>query len=655
MNRLAWERSPYLRHAAHQKINWYPWCEDAFEKAKTEDKPIFLSSGAVWCHWCHVMARQCFDDDGVAGLLNENFVSIKLDRDERPDIDRRYQQAVAAMGLGSGWPLSVFLTYDKRPFYGGTYFPLHEGLGRPGFKTILRAVNELYRTKKDEIIEHSRQFVEMLKTETATKGDISLDIITTGVKAIELSADKAYGGFGHAPKFPMSGAIEFLLNRYHLSQDEQLSKIIIKTLISMAKGGIHDQLAGGFHRYSTDMTWTVPHFEKILDDNVWLLRNYIDAYNIFKDESFRAVALNIIDFFRNELSDDEGGFYASQDADVKPDDEGGYFTWSAQELKEPLDEDEYRVLSFYYLHDKGGMHHNPEKKVLFVSSDTDVQMTAKKLGITPEEVELIIDRGRKKLLEAREKRQKPFIDKTIYTSLNGMAISAFLKAYMAFRDDRIKSFALKSLERVIKENAGEDGLFHSAGVQAMLDDYIHLTDALISAYEVTGDNAYLARAEGIMKTCIERLWDKENGGFFDTEDAVLGIRLKGIDDAPHPSANSLAAILLVKLAFLLKDEGYRHYAEDIIRAFSYYSDSMGVHGGYFFCAVDAYYHMLEITVNSDVSSEIARKAISIFYPYKTISYGEDTGTVTLCYTGICHEPISNPENLDKVIKQIHRI
>ena len=350
MNRLAQEKSAYLRHAAQQKIDWYPWSEEAFEKAQKEDKPVFLSSGAIWCHWCHVMAKESFEDDEVAELLNDRYVAIKLDRDEHPDVDRRYQQAVTVMGANGGWPLSVFLTPEKIAFYGGTYFPVTDSFGKPGFKTLLKAMSEFYKTRKDEVYESSRKFHDFLKQQSPKKGKVSEVLVGEAVKSIMKGFDKTHGGFGSSPKFPMSGAIEFLLNRYFFTKDQTIEYALKKTLIAMASGGFYDQLGGGFHRYSTDEAWTVPHFEKMTEDNAWLLRNYADAYSLFDDEFYKKIAENIIFFIRSELSRPDGGFYASMDADVTPDDEGGYFTWTDDEVRRTLTADEYAVFSLYFMH-----------------------------------------------------------------------------------------------------------------------------------------------------------------------------------------------------------------------------------------------------------------------------------------------------------------
>jgi uncharacterized protein YyaL (SSP411 family) len=367
MNRLAHEKSAYLKHAAHQRIDWYAWSEEAFEKAHREDKPVFLSTGAIWCHWCHVMAQESFENEEIIKLLNDNFVNVKLDRDERPDIDRIYQNAVAAMGAGGGWPLSVFLTHDKMPFYGGTYFPPEDLYGRPGFKKVLKAVLELFTSKKEEISHYTGKLINALKPKPMDLEDLKESEVGKAVEKILSELDPQNGGFGTAPKFPMTGALEFLINRYVLTSKESIRHAVKKTLESMAKGGFHDQIQGGFHRYSTDEAWIIPHFEKMADDNAWLLRNYIDAYAIFGDEYFKDVATGIINFIQEVLSDTDGGFYASQDADVTPDDEGGYFTWTDEDFRKVMSDEEYRILSLYLFHEKGTMHHDGAKRVLFVS------------------------------------------------------------------------------------------------------------------------------------------------------------------------------------------------------------------------------------------------------------------------------------------------
>lgn len=650
MNRLATEKSAYLQHASHQKIDWFPWSEEAFDKAKIEDKPVFLSSGAIWCHWCHVMAKESFESDEIAQVLNENFVAIKLDRDERPDIDRRYQQAVTAMGLSGGWPLSVFLTGDKKPFYGGTYFPPADMYGRPAFKTILLAVSELYRTRKDEVREHSGQFVALLNQQDTAPGEINTTMIDHAAQGILPYIDKLHGGFGKAPKFPMSGAIEFLLNRYFFMRDERLGNLLKKTLNAMANGGFHDQLGGGFHRYSTDETWTVPHFEKMTDDNAWLLRNYIDAYSIFGDSYYREVAEGILCFVNKELSHPDGGFYASMDADVTPDDEGGYFTWTDEDFRKVLNEDEYKVLSVYFLHALNAVHHDPEKKVLSVMIGMEelAGMVSADVGA----VKGTIGQGKAKLLAERDARTKPFIDKALYTSLNGMMIAAHLKAYRVLQDETIRNFALKTLKRILEINAVDDRLYHSEGVRALLDDYIYLIDALLSAYEATGDQLHLEKARKYADRCIELFWDEEKGGFFDTDEEVIGIRLKGVEDIPRPSVNAVAIILLVKLSLMADDDRYRHLAEKSLKFFSPQAQIMGLHGGYYFCAMDAFFHMLKLDISTQPMSHLATEALKGFYPYTTIRYSGDSGYIIPCLGNTCYDPIDNADSLRKFFQTL---
>ena len=643
MNRLSKEKSPYLRHSAHQKVDWYPWSDDAFEVARREDKPIFLSSGAIWCHWCHVMAKECFEDGEIINLLNENFINIKLDRDERPDIDRRYQQAVAAMGSGGGWPLSVFLMPDKKPFFGGTYYPPEDRFGRPGFKKVLKAIAELYKSKKTEIAEYSIRLMDSLNPKPLEKGGIKEFFLDEGVASILSHFDPQNGGFGLSPKFPMPGVVEFLINRYFLTKKEPIGFAVKKTLESMAKGGFYDQIGGGFHRYSVDKAWVIPHFEKMADDNAWLLRNYIDAYGAFGNAYFKEIAEGIINFIRFVLSDPGGGFYASQDADVTPEDEGGYFTWRDEDFKKVLDDEEYRVLSLHLFSERGAMHHDESKKVLFVSMEGEE--IAGKLGIDMRTVSEIIKHGKEKLLKERNRRQAPFIDRTLYTSLNGMLISACLKAFRVLKDNVLKDVALKSLDRIVRSHFIHNGLFHTDGVRAELDDYINLIEASVAAYEVTGDSSYSRQADELMGLCIKKFWDEDEGGFFDTDSEVLGIRLKGIEDIPHPSANSLGIILLLKLYFMTGKKFYQQCAEAALTVFSLKAKDTGIHSGYYFCAHDAFFHILKLSLQTTPLSEIAEIALSSFTPHLSIIYGEDRGRIIPCIKDVCYEPIYDPDGL----------
>jgi uncharacterized protein YyaL (SSP411 family) len=650
MNRLSLEKSPYLKHAADQAIEWYPWSEEAFEKAAKEDKPVFLSTGAIWCHWCHVMAKESFADEEIAAILNEDFISIKLDRDERPDIDRRYQRAVSAMGNGSGWPLSVFLTPRKKPFFGGTYFPPEDMQGRPGFKKVLRTVAEFYKTRRGEIDEYTERLLDALKTESPSAGEISRTLLDQGESSILSAFDPEHGGFGTAPKFPAAGAIEFLMNRYFFTRKETAGYAVRKTLEAMAKGGFHDQIGGGFHRYSTDEAWRVPHFEKMADDNAWLLRNYSGAYAVFGSGYFRTVAEGIIRFSREVLSDPEGGFYASQDADVTPDDEGGYFTWTDEDFKALLNEKEYKVMALHLLHEKGSMQHDRSKKVLFVAMEPEE--IAGRTGYGLEKVLGIISSARGKLLMGRKSRILPFVDKTFYSGLNGMFISAFLSAYRVLGGAEVKDFALKSLERIWDSLIEDNELLHSEGIDGVLDDYVYVMASLIDAYEVTAQPVYLERAERIAGLCIKKFWDEGSGGFFDTEKEVLGIRIKAVEDIPHPSANSVGIMQLLRLHFITGKEEYYRRAEGGLKTFSGSAPDLNIHAGYYFCSMDAYFNMTKLTVGAPAGSEMAEAAVNFFRPYKTLAYDGEKDCVTPCLaSGACLEPICDPVALRKFLER----
>ena len=643
MNRLSKAKSAYLQHAATQKIDWYPWTEEAFERAKEEDKPLFLSSGAVWCHWCHVMAKESFNNDEVAAILNEKFISIKLDRDERPDIDKRYQMSVNLMGSGSGWPLSVFMTHDKRPFFGGTYFPPADHQGRPGFRKVLLAVAELYKNKRDEIAEYTDKLMDALKPSPAAKGEISISLTDEIMKSIMSNYDSQNGGFGKAPKFPMFGAIEFLIEKYYLDRDKKTGDMIRKSLEAMACGGFYDQVGGGFHRYSTDEAWIIPHFEKMADDNAWLLRMYLNAFAVKGNEFFREIAEGTITFIRDVLLDPRGGFYANQDADVTPDDEGGYFTWTDHDFRSVLDEDEYRVLSLYLMHESGSMHHDQSKKVLFVSMGA--KEISEQTGRTINEFREIVQRRKGKLLDERNKRETPFIDRTLYTSINGMMISVFIMAGRILKDDALKTTALKSLGRIIDLRFINGTLYHTDDVPALLDDYMFIADALLSAYEVSGDNSYFERAEEIITLCINRLWDGKDGGFFDSEESLLEIHIKAIEDVPHPSANAAAVKVLLKFYSITGKEEYRRYAEMILELFIEQVKLTGIHSGYYYCALNNYFNMLKLTINASPGSELAKEAVGIYSPFSSIVYGEDRGQVIPCIKDTCFAPVDTPVGL----------
>ncbi len=667
MNRLASERSAYLRHAAHQKIDWYPWCREAFEKAREEDKPIFLSSGAIWCHWCHVMAEESFHDNDIVEILNRNFINIKLDRDERPDIDRRLQMAVQSMTGTSGWPLSVFMTPEGKPFFGGTYFPPDDRFGRPGFKMVLRKVTDFYRENKEKVLTYADSLLNGLKLPDKTgflSGKLDKAAIDKALNIMLSSLDLQNGGFGAAPKFPMPGALGFLINiSFFERENELLKRLVISTLMAMAKGGIYDQLGGGFHRYSTDEAWIIPHFEKMTDDNAMLLMNYIDAYSFFRVETFLDVALGIIKFVREVLSNPEGGFYASQNADVTPEDEGGYFTWVEEEVREILDDEEYKLIKLHFFDKRGSMHHDPSKKVLFVA--TDIGEIAGRLNLDKDHVNAKIRVGKEKMLSQRKKRKPPAVDTNLYTSLNGMMIASFVRAYRVLGEEDLKIFAVKSLERILALRYDGKDLFHSDGVEAILDDYVYLIDALIAVYEITGRSSHINVAERLVLECISKFYDSAHGGFYDTAHEVLGLRIKGIEDIPQPSANSVAIKLLIKLFQITDKREYLDIAVNTIMAFlPGLEASPGIHYGSFYDAINMYLHMLRLSVYAKMDSELTMAAISRLRPYTTIKYitandliavipnGLSREYILPCYFQKCLDPIFESRVLEEFLRAV---
>jgi|WetSurMetagenome_2_1015567.scaffolds.fasta_scaffold00687_19 uncharacterized protein len=653
-HRLAKEKSPYLRHAADQKIDWYPWCDEAFDRAMREDKPIFLSSGAVWCHWCHVMAKESFYDEEISRILNERFICIKLDRDERPDIDRVYQQAVGAMVGAGGWPLSVFLAPDAKPFYGGSYFPPDGPDGRPGFRNLLLKVADIYTDNKDEIGAYVAGLIDALKFDDSRSSDYSLSVIEKAELAFVGKMDIHNGGFGNAPKFPMTGTYDFMLGRCFFEGSDKIRSLMNKTLTRMAMGGIYDHLQGGFHRYSTDAEWIIPHFEKMADDNARLLINYSNALSMFNDEVYRSRAVGVARFLTETLADPKGGFYSSQDADVTPDDEGGYFTWTENALKSCIDKAAFDLLSRHFFDQRGIMGHDPLKHVLFAARP--IPEIAAEMGISEAQALTLFQRGTARLLEERFKREAPLLDKTLYSSLNGLVISALFNASWVLDNAALVNKALKGLNRILDLRLRDGVLFHTTGVAAVLDDYIFLAEASIAAYETTGSQEWLTKAIEIIDICIARLWDKEIGGFFDFEADIIGIRPKSIDDAPHPSANAVAIRLFQKLYILTEKDIYKKMPETALKAFFEKTSSISLHWAAYYSALEASARTLKLEIYDAPDSELARTARSSYYPYKSIKFNLDMrGYVVPCLGRTCYDPLRTAQELKDYIAGLGKI
>ncbi len=582
-NRLKDSASPYLRSAAHQPIDWHEWGEEAFARAKSEGKPILLDIGAVWCHWCHVIDRESYENPEISRIINEHFVAVKVDRDERPDVDSRYQAAISAISGQGGWPLTGFLMPDGKPFFGGTYFPPEDQMGRPGFRRVLLAVADAYKQKREDLLRTSEALAEAVaKAEifSGARAEFDLSIVDAQISSIAQLFDIKNGGFGQAPKFPHASAIDLVLERYRQTGEKHLLAIAETTLEKMAKGGVYDQLAGGFHRYSVDERWLVPHFEKMSYDNSELLKNYLHGWQVTGNPVLRETAEGIIGWVNEVLSDQEkGGFYASQDADYSLEDDGDYFTWTVGELRAALSPEEARIMELQYdVEPHGEMHHNPSKNVLWVAREAGE--IAKTLGLDKAQVRLAIANAKGKMLQARKSRPTPFVDNTMYVSWNAMFVSAYFEAACilpgAVREG-CGSFARKTLDRMLREAWSEEqGFAHRIGgaeLRGSLDDQVFGVMALLDAYEATLEPQYFRAAERTMDLTIEKYGDAEGGGFFDrASDAPpmggLEVRRKPFQDSPTPGANSVAVLALTRMHAYTDDPRYLDWAKKTLEAFA---------------------------------------------------------------------------------------
>jgi uncharacterized protein len=665
-NRLKDSASPYLRSAVHQPIDWHEWGDAAFARAKAEDKPILLDIGAVWCHWCHVIDRESYENPEIAKIINEHFVAVKVDRDERPDVDSRYQSAISAISGQGGWPLTGFLLSDGKPFFGGTYFPPEDQMGRPGFRRVLLAVADSYRNKRAELERAANSLadaVSQAEVFTGAHADFDLGVVDAQIKSITQLFDIKNGGFGRAPKFPHSSAIDLVLERYQQTKEEHLLVMAKTTLEKMARGGVYDQLAGGFHRYSVDERWLVPHFEKMSYDNSELLKNYLHAWQVTQNAFLRETAESIIGWVNEVLSDQEnGGFYASQDADYSLDDDGDYFTWTLDELRAALLPDESRVMELYYdVGARGEVHHNPAKNVLWITRDAaDI---AKQLGLDEATIRLTIAKSKGKMLAARLPRPTPFIDKTMYVSWNAMFVSAYLDAARvlgASLGANCRGFALKTLDRMLKEAWTETrGFGHRIGgpsLEGSLDDQVFSVLALLDAYETTLDARYFTAAQKTIDLATERYGDAEGAGFFDRpSDAApmggLDVRRKPFQDSPTPGANSVAAIALIRMHAFTGDDRYNVFAKKTLEAFAGIAAQYGLFAATYGLAATLFaHHPLQVVItgnsNDPAAEALEAAAHRVFRFGKSVlrftpsaSAGVTSGTLQLHLAGALKETL----------------
>ena len=622
-NKLKDSASPYLRSASHQPIDWFEWGEAAFHEAQASDKPILLDIGAVWCHWCHVIDRESYENPEIAKLINQHFISVKVDRDERPDVDSRYQSAISAISGQGGWPLTGFLLPDGKPFYGGTYFPPEDQGNRPGFRRVLLAVAAAYKDKREDLTKTAVAVAEAVRkaeTFSGARGEFNLSVVDAQLSSITQLFDIRNGGFGTAPKFPHASAVNLILERYRQVGEKHQLAMAETTLEKMAKGGVYDQLAGGFHRYSVDERWLVPHFEKMSYDNSELLRNYLYGWQTTRNSFLKRTAEGIIAWVNELLCDQElGGFYGSQDADYSLDDDGDYFTWTLEELRSALTKDEARVMEMYFdVQPHGEMHHNPAKNVLWLARDAaEISRT---LGIEESVIRLTIAKGKEKMLAARLPRPTPFIDKTMYVSWNAMFVSAYFDAgnvLVGSVGEKCRSFAEKTLERMLGEAWSEEqGFAHRISgppLRGSLDDQVFGVLALLDAYEVTLDGKYFRAAQRTIDLTIDKYGDAADGGFFDRAvDAPpmggLEVRRKPFQDSPTPGGNSVAVLALTRMHAYTDERKYRDWAKNTLEVFAGVAPLHGMFAAtYGLAAILFAEHPTQVVITGEAGDSDAQK------------------------------------------------
>ncbi len=688
-NRLKDSASPYLRSAAHQPIDWHEWGPQAFARARAENKPILLDIGAVWCHWCHVIDRESYENPEIAGMINRFYVAVKVDRDERPDVDARYQSAISAISGQGGWPLTAFLTPEGKPFFGGTYFPPEDAMGRPGFKRILLGVAESFKTRRSEVDTSAQALEEAVAKAEAfrtARGEFDAGVVDSVIESALSMFDEKHGGFGQAPKFPHASATDLLLERYQSSGDKNTLQVAERTLMGMAQGGVYDQIGGGFHRYSVDERWCVPHFEKMTYDNSELLKNFLHGYQVTGNPLFRETAEGIIAWVDEVLSNRaRGGFYGSQDADQTLEDDGDYFTWTLAEVRAVVTPEELRVVEVYYdVKTHGEMHHNPEKNVLWVASD--METISRELKITAAGAVKLLASAKLKMLAARRLRTPvPAIDTTIYVAWNAMFVSAYLESARVLGRDDCRAFALKTLERILEEAWEESkGFLHRVGgprLEGSLDDQIFGIAALLDAYEATLDGRYFDVAERAVRLAVERYGDPEGGGFFDrAKDAApmggMEIRRKPLQDSPTPGANSVAVIVLDRLYGFTGEKLYRDWAEKTLEAFVGLVPQYGLFAAtYGLAALLHARHSLQVVVmgaTGDPQAAALEKAANEIYRFgksvlrvmpetltaaslapalrETLPHLDAASAQALvCVETTCYPPVADPEKLKELL------
>jgi len=671
-NKLGYESSPYLLQHAKNPVHWHAWNEESLGRAKKENKPIFLSVGYSSCHWCHVMAHESFEDEEIAKIMNENFVNIKVDREERPDLDDIYQKACQMTTGQGGWPLSVFLTPDQRPFYVGTYFPALDSYGRPGFGSLCRQLAQSWKEKPKDVEKASDNFMQNLGKLQQLPAPSKIDKSILDEAAINLLqiADTTYGGFGQAPKFPNASNLSFMFRYSKLSGISKFQKFALLTLKKMAKGGIFDQIGGGFHRYSTDARWLVPHFEKMLYDNALLPVVYSEAYQITKDPFFDNVVKKTLDYVIREMTSSDGTFFSAQDADTNGE-EGQTFVWKKQEIEKILGKDSEIFCIYYDVTDGGNFEGNT-----ILANNINVSSLGFKFGKSELEIQNLISKCSEKLLEVRNKREQPGKDDKIITSWNGLMISAFLSGYRITDNSKYLNTAKQSID-FFESNFEKNHILHRTFKNAepklngYLDDYAYMANASIDMFENTSQPKYLLFATNLVNYLITHFWDDSTNGFFFTSDdhEKLIMRPKNNYDLSMPSGNSVAAYVLLKLYHITQNKQFLEIVKKIIESQAISAAENPFAFGYLLNALYLYYQKpTEITIVNNKNSELVSSLRKKFLPESIMvlvesqnnleelskhsffsgkEFQNDKTTVFVCKNFSCSLPLSDLSEIEK--------
>jgi len=677
-NRLIDESSPYLRQHAHNPVDWYPWGTEAFATAARENKPILLSVGYSACHWCHVMEHESFEDEPTARLMNEHFVCIKVDREERPDVDHIYMNAVQMLTGRGGWPMTMFLTPDGKPFYGGTYFPPQDRHGMPAFQRVLLAVAQAYREKPDEVQKTVGQLMEGLtRVEALQPSSQSIDgrLVLDAATALAKAYDETHGGIGQAPKFPNEAVFELFLRAHLTSGQPQYLDMVLHTLRQMARGGIYDQLGGGFHRYSVDERWLVPHFEKMLYDNAQLVPLYLEAYQLTRDEFFARIARETLDYIVREMRSPEGGFYSTQDADSEGE-EGKFFVWDVTEVRRILGDETAEIACRYW--DISEVGNFERRNILHVT--LEIEQLAKMFRRDVAAVTRLIADARAALFAVRERRIKPGLDDKILTAWNALMASAFAQAAAVLDEPRYREVAVEALGFIAATLQRGDRLLSTykdgvAKLNGYLDDYAFVAAALLDVFELVQDRGHLDRAVTLTDAMIAHFWDAAGGGFFFTSDdhEALIVRSKPAFDGSIPSGNSTAARTLLRLYHFTERTDYLERAEALLRLFGAPMRQQPFGFANLFLAVDFYTQKpREIVVVGDPDAPetavLVRQIHRRYLPNRTLTVidparggtlppllagkGQVGGkpTVYVCHNRTCSAPVTTAAELEAVLR-----